>query len=130
MATNPIPGGGAPLDPRTAARQGQAEEAGRQRGIQDATTERTASEEKPRGDRVSGGEKVQISSEARQLLQLKDLMDVGRKALEREPEVREEKVRQVKARLEAGVYQTQGIRDEVAHRLSSILRGLPLDGDA
>lgn len=75
------------------------------------------------------GEKLQISREARELLELNDLMSAAKKSLDEEPEVRAQRVAEVRERLKAGVYDTKGIRDELAHRLTSILRGLPISED-
>ncbi len=130
MATNPIPGsGGLPLDPRSTSQTTSQQKTSRSddlngisRNGRDARTTEQA-EEKSR----TSGEKLEISKEAQDLLKLKELMNAGRKAMDNEPDVRAERVREVKQRLRSGVYQTQGIRDELAHRLTSILRGLPLD---
>lgn len=86
---------------------------------------------KARPDAAAGeGEKLQISRKARELLRMSELMTSARDKLDSEPDVRADKVREVKERLKAGVYETRGIRDELAHRLSSILRDLPgLDSD-
>ena len=76
------------------------------------------------------GEKLQISRKARELLRMSELMSTARNKLENEPDVRADKVQEVKQRLKAGVYETRAVRDELAHRLSSILGDLPsLEGD-
>ena len=75
------------------------------------------------------GEKVQISRKAEDLLRMTELMGNARKVLDHEPDLRAERVREVRERLKAGVYETRGVRDELAHRLSSILGDLPYPDD-
>lgn len=83
-----------------------------------------------RTDAASGeGEKLQISQKARELLRMSELMSSARNKLESEPDFRADKVREVKERMKAGVYETRAIRDELAHRLSSILGDLPTVAD-
>lgn len=82
-----------------------------------------------RNDAATGdGEKLQISRKARELLRMSELMSSARKKLDQEPDVRADKVQEVKQRLKAGVYDTRAIRDELAHRLSSLLGDLPATG--
>ncbi len=62
-----------------------------------------------------------ISDNARKLVDLKKAVDTGRAALELLPEVREDKVAQVKDRLASGFYQSAEVRDNVAARLTSLV---------
>ncbi len=123
MATNPLGG----LGPR------------QQDSLPGSTPERTKTAARPQdGERAdakgpqttpvdaAAGEKVQISKEARDLLELTDLMSAARKSLDESPDIRADRVREVKERLKSGVYETKGIQDELAHRLASILRDAPL----
>ena len=74
------------------------------------------------------GEKVRISKAAQELLRQSELMERARQNLEGESDVRSERVQEVKERLRAGVYDTKAVRDELAHRLTSILGDLPYRG--
>jgi len=72
-------------------------------------------------------EKVQISQKAQDLLKMSELMNAARNSLDKTPDVRAERIAEVKERLRAGVYDTDGIRQELAHRLSGILGELPAE---
>lgn len=74
------------------------------------------------------GEKVRISQAARELLRQSELMDRARQSLSGASDVRSERVKEVKERLEAGVYETNAVRDELAERLTHILGDLPYRG--
>jgi hypothetical protein len=105
MATQPIPGQG-PVQPsqmRTSAQKGDA-----------AATPAVPVDAPARSPEAAPGkaappstDRVEISPEARRLL-----------------EINEERLRQVRQRLDAGVYQTGGVREELAHRLTPVLRGM------
>jgi anti-sigma28 factor (negative regulator of flagellin synthesis) len=75
-------------------------------------------------------EKVQISQKARDLLRMSELMNAARNSLDKTPDVRAERIAEVKERLRSGVYDTEGIRQELAHRLSGILGEIPSDKDS
>ena len=80
------------------------------------------------GDAAAGAEsteKLQISQKAMDLLRMSELMNSARNTLEKAPDVRADRIAEVKERLRAGVYETDGVRQELAHRLSSILGDLP-----
>ncbi len=71
------------------------------------------------------GEKVQISKAARELLRQSELMGQARETLDSHPGIRSDRVAEVRARLEAGVYDTKAVKDELADRLTTILGDLP-----
>ncbi len=126
MATEPIRTPIPSTDPQILQRPAT------ERGQESATVRRDSesartSAETPAPEAV--GEKLQISRQARELLRMSELMSQAREKLEESPDVREEKIRAVRERLAAGVYETQAIRDELAHRLGSVLRDLPV-GDS
>lgn len=123
MATQPIgiPGGQPTPDPLGRSAADRAQDTQRS----GASAVPLGNDPKPRGDTTGDGEKVQISRKARELLRMSELMTSARNKLDSEPDLRAERVREVKERLKAGVYETRGVRDELAHRLSSILRDLP-----
>ncbi len=122
MATQPIPGQG-PVQPsqmRTSAQKGDA-----------AATPAVPVDAPARSPEAAPGkaappstDRVEISPEARRLLEINDVLRSGRGAQDEQPEVREERLRQVRQRLDAGVYQTGGVREELAHRLTPVLRGM------
>lgn len=123
MATRPIggPGNQQPLDDalrRTSTDRSQGSAATNDRGDVASTTDET---------KVSptSTEKVQISQKARDLLRMSELMNAARNSLDKTPDVRAERIAEVKERLRSGVYETDGIRQELAHRLSGILGELP-----
>ena len=69
----------------------------------------------------STGDHAEISDKGREMVDLKQAVDVGRAALEREPEIRADRVAQVKERLASGFYQSAEVRDRVAGRISSLV---------
>lgn len=73
-------------------------------------------------------EKVQISQRAQDLLRMSELMNSARNTLDKSPDVRAERIAEVKERMRAGVYETDGVQQELAHRLSGILGELPATG--
>ena len=72
----------------------------------------------------STSDHAEISDKGREMVDLKQAVDTGRAALEREPDVRADRVAQVKERLASGFYQSAEVRDRVAGRISSpVLEG-------
>ena len=126
MATQPIGIPSQPTDPNVLKRPGteRPEDASRGQGV-DKNSPGSGND----AGSLAGtsGEKLQISQEAQELLRMSELMSKAKDKLETTPDVRADRIREVKERLEAGVYDTKGIRDELAHRLSSVLSDLPLD---
>lgn len=120
MATDPIGAPGLPTAQPRPKDPSKTESAARPASPETAGPE-TAS------PGVAGAEKLQISAKAREMLAMKDLMGSARRTLDEHPDVRAERIREVRERLQAGVYDTGAIRDELAHRLASIMKDLPLD---
>lgn len=105
-------------DPRILARFQQT-----QRGEADAEARKLA--EAKTGDvRHSAGEKLEISSSARKVADMRSLVEAGRSRIEAEPEVRADRVAEAKRRLEAGVYTTAEARQRTAEQLSPVLQDL------
>ncbi len=129
MATQPIgvPGGAPTPDGLLRSGTDRSQES-QKLGSSSASV---ADDARARPEAAAGsGEKLQISQKARELLRMSELMTHARNKLDSEPDVRADKVQEVKQRLKAGVYETRAIRDELAHRLSSILGDLPaIEGD-
>ncbi len=80
---------------------------------------------KPDGQTVvPDSEHLEISTSARKLEQMRELLDMGRAQLVEEEPVRQEKIEIVKRRLQSGVYGSAEVRDQVAGQLTSLMRGL------
>jgi len=122
MATDPIGAAGLPTPQSRPNDPSKTESAPKP----DPRPESAAAEETPAAS-GPGAEKVQISDKAREMLAMRDLMGNARSRLDEHPDVRAERVREVRERLKAGVYDTGAIRDELAHRLASLVKDLPLD---
>ena len=88
-------------------------------------SEVTSGDEASKASATESAEKVQISQKARDLLRMSELMNAARNSIDKTPDVRAERIAEVKERLRAGVYDTDGIRQELAHRLSGVLGDLP-----
>ncbi|MCP4293675.1 MAG: hypothetical protein GY780_17750 [bacterium] len=69
-------------------------------------------------------DRAEISDTAHQLMDLRAAVDVGRAAMDREPEVREDKIAQAKMRLEQGFYNSQEVQDIVNGALGKVLEKL------
>lgn len=105
-------------DPRILARFQQT-----QRGEADAEARKLA--EAKTGDvRRPTGEKLEISSSAHRVADMRSLVEAGRTRIEAEPEVRADRVAVARRRLEAGVYTTAEARQRTAEQLSPVLQDL------
>ncbi|URA10657.1 flagellar biosynthesis anti-sigma factor FlgM [Thermospira aquatica] len=71
----------------------------------------------PRRDERDTSDEVEISEEARQLAEAAKIEDVVRQS----PDIREDRVAEVKAKLERGEYNTQEVFDQVAERIMKAL---------
>jgi len=72
----------------------------------------------------AAGDSLVLSPAARREGQLQADLAAAREALAALPEVREERVAEAKARLSAGVYETNEVRGVVAGRLDAVMRRL------
>lgn len=68
------------------------------------------------------GDRAEISTQARQLLDLRQSVDVGRDALQEIPDPRPDRVTEAKQRLVRGYYHSAAVREQVAGRLGSLFR--------
>ena len=62
------------------------------------------------------GDKVEISAEARTL---QETLSILKAEIKKMPEVREEKIKDVKARIEAGVYDRDAVTKEIARSIKN-----------
>lgn len=67
------------------------------------------------------GDRAVISDQARKLMEMRQTYEAGQAAIEREPELREDKVAQVRARLEEGYYESAQVREKVS---AGVLRAI------
>ncbi|HKK70109.1 MAG TPA: flagellar biosynthesis anti-sigma factor FlgM [Candidatus Krumholzibacteria bacterium] len=126
MATHPI-GGPGPQSLNDAPTRTSTDRTDGTRSTQDPSkVPANGAEGAPAGAEAT--EKVQISQKARDLLRMSELMNSARNTLDKTPDVRAERIAEVKERMRAGVYETDGVRQELAHRLSGILGELPASG--
>lgn len=69
-------------------------------------------------------DKADISDAARRLIDLRQAVDTGRRALAELPDVRPEKVAAARERLATGFYNAVEVRDAVAERLAGVVAGI------
>ena len=72
----------------------------------------------------AAGERLEISDRARQLESMRRTLLAGRRAYDETPEVRPERLAEVRSRLESGAYEAPEVRQTVAERLGAVLRKL------
>ncbi len=70
--------------------------------------------------RAAPADKADISPKAHRLIALRNAMDQGMKALEKVPEVRQDRVAEARSRLERGYYNSVEVRTRVAERLDDV----------
>jgi len=100
-------------------RTGKAGESGRDEGS--APVGRDASGSGTAGDIAD------ISVAGKQLVELKQAVEVGKAALAALPDVREDRVAQARERMAEGFYHSIAVREKVAERLSGVLGALDAD---
>jgi hypothetical protein len=69
------------------------------------------------------GDQAQISDKARALLDLRAALDVGRAAVDQEPQLREDRLQTVRERVSSGFYQSTAVREKVAGGLLNVMFG-------
>jgi hypothetical protein len=105
-------------DPRVLARFQQTQRS-------EADAEARKLEEAKTGDtRKPAGEKLDISSAAHRVADMRTLVEAGRTRIAAEPDVRADRVDAARRRLEAGVYATAEARQRTADQLAPVLRDL------
>jgi hypothetical protein len=103
--------------------------------ILDGTRENRASREQPEGrpaegpgqgnaQRVPAGDKVEISPKAHRLSALRHSVEQGLAALDGIPDIRADRVAEVRSRLDRGFYNSVEVRSRVAERLGGVTRRL------
>ena len=70
------------------------------------------------------GDTVEISAKAKKLMEMRQVYESGLESLEQGPEVREEKVDEARARLNAGFYNSAQVREKVADEVADAFRGI------
>lgn len=91
-----------------------------------------AREKESSGSAAAGGtergpaaqERVEISDRAQQLGRMRHMLEVGRAAYAEEPDVRQDRLAEVRSRLQTGHYADEEVRQTVADRLGAVLRKL------
>lgn len=68
-------------------------------------------------NRSLGNDDVQISEEARKLAEEQKIQDT----IERAPDVREDKIAEIKAKMQSGAYNDPKIMEDVAEKLMKVL---------
>jgi hypothetical protein len=81
-----------------------------------------ASQAKIRPQQVS--DKLEISENARKLEDLRRNVDAGREALQSVPDVRQERLDEVRQRLQRGYYDSEKVRRTIATRLADVIKRL------
>ncbi len=74
--------------------------------------------------RAVPGDTAEISPKAHRLIALRHALDSGHKAVEELPEVRQDRVDQVRARLSKGFYNSVEVRTRVIERLEDVARNM------
>jgi hypothetical protein len=67
---------------------------------------------------------LEISANARKMADLRRTIDQSREALAAAPDLRQERIAQARERIQAGFYDSREVREEVAGKLSQVLRRL------
>ena len=69
-------------------------------------------------------DRAEISETAKKMVELRRTLDAGRAAVEALPETRDQKMTEVRARLERGDYDSSEVRSQVASRLENVIKGM------
>jgi anti-sigma28 factor (negative regulator of flagellin synthesis) len=93
-----------------------------QRQPEQASPRDTSSHSKP----APAGDKAEISTEAHELADLRQMVDAGRGAIGEMPEVRTELVAQARQRIDDGFYRSAEVQEKVAGRLAELFMEHPL----
>jgi hypothetical protein len=88
---------------------------------QEPRTGRAPADRPDSGGPARTGDRVEISGKAREMMKLRDTVNAGREALERSPEVRQERLAEVKSRLGRGYYESPVVHERVATRVGRVL---------
>lgn len=69
-------------------------------------------------------DKADISETAHKLMDLRQAVDVGRNSLEQLPEIRQERIDEVRQRMAEGYYQSPEVQSKVAEKLGSLFSAI------
>jgi hypothetical protein len=81
-----------------------------------------SAETKSRSD--TGTDRLEISDHARKLDDLRRTLEASRQALSLAPDVRQERIAQVRERLQKGYYNSEKVRRDIATRLVTVIKRL------
>ncbi|MBU8871892.1 MAG: flagellar biosynthesis anti-sigma factor FlgM [Gemmatimonadales bacterium] len=73
---------------------------------------------------VKSKDTLEISAEARNLMETRQVYDAGLESVKEIPETRADKLAQVRSRLEEGFYNSTEVRDKVANGVEDTFRGI------
>jgi hypothetical protein len=76
------------------------------------------------GQAPAAGDRAEISAQGKKLEDLRRTFTSSRPALASAPDVRQERLSEVRARLQSGFYNTDEVRQQVAARLGAVLKRL------
>ncbi|MBD3221521.1 hypothetical protein GF314_09785 [bacterium] len=93
-----------------------------QRQPEQASPKDTSSQPIP----AQGDDKAEISTKARELADLRQMVEAGRGAMDEVPEVRAELVQQARQRINDGFYRSAEVQEKVAGRLAQMFMEHPL----
>lgn len=93
---------------------------GTARSEKDDKADRTGSEGVAATRNAPPADTMEISEAAHRLVDLRQAVETGRKAMEALPEIREDKVEEARKRLAQGYYNSPEVMDKVATKLGSV----------
>jgi len=102
------------------SRTGKAEESGREEATSPAVERDSETGSK-------AGDTAEISAAGKQLVNLKQAVEVGKAALAALPDVRQDRVAEARERLSQGFYHSAAVRGRVAEKLVGILGNMEAD---
>ena len=70
------------------------------------------------------GDTVEISAKARKLMEMRQVYEAGLESVGKEPDVREEKLAEVRSRLEEGFYNSTEVRQKLADGVVDAFKGI------
>ena len=94
------------------------------RGRDSARADRTGAPGAPGGPEIAPetADRAEISDNARKMADLKSTLEESRMAYDRSPEIRRDRVEEVKSRLASGYYESVQVKETLAARLGAVVR--------
>jgi hypothetical protein len=96
--------------------------AGTQRRDEKAASAENGAVQPARSERLA--DKAEISDTARRIVALRGALEAGKAAAAAEPDLREEKLAQVRERLASGFYNSVEVQAKVADGVGQVIRGI------